>query len=87
MSLTLADIATKLPVLRVECNRCGRAGRYHTAKLIERFGPDATVEPLQKEITQDCPRRDWDRTKHIGTGCAPLFPDLTTVYWGLKPRE
>jgi hypothetical protein len=26
-------------VVRIECERCGRAGRYALAGLIERFGP------------------------------------------------
>jgi hypothetical protein len=30
-----------LDVVRNECERCGRAGRYAKARLIERFGADA----------------------------------------------
>jgi hypothetical protein len=32
------DIAGKLDVLRVECTKCDRKGRYHVRKLIEKYG-------------------------------------------------
>jgi hypothetical protein len=30
-------------VVRIECERCGRAGRYRIDGLIERFGADAAL--------------------------------------------
>ena len=36
--LVFGDIEGKLDVLRVECTRCGRKGRYHVYKLIEKYG-------------------------------------------------
>jgi hypothetical protein len=33
--LTFGDLEGKLDVLRVECTRCQRKGRYTVAKLIE----------------------------------------------------
>jgi hypothetical protein len=35
--LVFGDIEDKLDVLRVECTRCGRKGRYHVHKLIEKY--------------------------------------------------
>jgi hypothetical protein len=35
--LTFGDIDGKLNVLRVECTRCERKGRYSVAKLIEKY--------------------------------------------------
>jgi hypothetical protein len=32
------DIEGKLDVLRVECTKCDRKGRYSVAKLIEKYG-------------------------------------------------
>ena len=29
-----------LPMVRISCAKCDRAGRYYRAKLIERYGPD-----------------------------------------------
>ena len=36
--LVFGDIQGKLDVPRVECTRCGRKGRYHVHKLIEKYG-------------------------------------------------
>lgn len=62
-------------MLRVACDRCGRSGRYRTDKLFAKYGADATVQPFQEDITRDCPRRH-DHALELGTGCAPLMPDL-----------
>jgi hypothetical protein len=32
------DIAGKLDLLRVECTKCNRKGRYNVRKLIEQYG-------------------------------------------------
>jgi hypothetical protein len=40
--LTFEDIEGKLEVLRVECMRWQRKGRYSVAKLIEKYGRRAT---------------------------------------------
>ena len=32
------DLDGKLDVLRVECTKCDRKGRYHVHKLIEKYG-------------------------------------------------
>ncbi len=37
------DVDRKLDTLRVECRKCGRAGRYHVAKLIARYGLDGLI--------------------------------------------
>jgi hypothetical protein len=37
--LIFADIEGKLDVLRVECTKCARRGRYSVRKLIERIWP------------------------------------------------
>jgi hypothetical protein len=29
-----------LPLVRVSCARCGRAGQYRKATLLQRYGPD-----------------------------------------------
>ena len=36
--LVFGDIEGKLDVLRVECTKCDRKGRYHVHKLIEKYG-------------------------------------------------
>jgi hypothetical protein len=37
------DMGGKLDVLRVECTRCGRKGRYSIRKLIEKYGRKANM--------------------------------------------
>lgn len=45
-----------LPMVRVSCAKCGRAGQYHTTKLIERHGVDMVMPELRHVLAQ-CPRR------------------------------
>ena len=42
-SITLREIAGKLPMLEVACARCERHGRLNVAKLIERHGAGAKL--------------------------------------------
>jgi hypothetical protein len=41
-------------LLRVECDKCGRAGRYRVDRLIKRYGIDAKLFDGTDEITADC---------------------------------
>ena len=41
--LIFGDIEGKLDVLRVECTKCARKGRYHVHKLIEKYGRKANM--------------------------------------------
>jgi len=50
-------IIGKLHVHNVECDKCGRRGRYHVDRLIMRYGLDAKLFDWSDEITADCPRR------------------------------
>ena len=37
-AITFRDIADKLAVLRVTCDKCGRSGQYRVDRLIMRYG-------------------------------------------------
>ena len=76
-SVTVGYVARHLKMLGVQCDRCGRHGRYSTAKLVERFGPDANLQAWQEELTADCPHKN-DPGYPFGK-CAPLMPDLRTL--------
>jgi hypothetical protein len=39
-------------MVRLSCEKCGRAGQYQKANLIERFGPDIRLPDLREEIAQ-----------------------------------
>jgi hypothetical protein len=41
--LIFGDIEGKLDVLRVECTKCDRTGRYRVHKLIEKYGRNGNM--------------------------------------------
>jgi hypothetical protein len=77
--INLGEIAQRLDMLVIACDRCGRRGQYSTAKLVAKYGADASIEPLQNDVTADCPRRA-DPKIELGKGCAPICPDLSKVF-------
>jgi hypothetical protein len=57
--LTFGDIEGKLEVLRVECTRCDRKGRYSVAKLIEKHGRKGNLMVWREMLNADCPVRGY----------------------------
>jgi hypothetical protein len=58
-----------LLLVRFSCAKCNRAGQYHRAKLIDRYGPNMTMPDLRHHLAQ-CPRRtNWNDP------CMVVFPD------------
>ena len=55
--LIFGDIEGKLNVLRVECTKCPRKGRYNVHKLIEKYGRKANMMKWKEQLNGDCPRR------------------------------
>ena len=53
--LIFGDIEGKLDVLCVECTKCARKGRYHVAKLIEKYGRKANMMKWKEQLNGDCP--------------------------------
>jgi hypothetical protein len=51
-AIVFRDLVGKLDVLNVECEKCGRRGRYHLHRLIERYGIDTKLF-------------DWSRSRRI----------------------
>jgi hypothetical protein len=49
------DLVDKLEVLHVECDKCGRRGRYRLDRLIEQYRLDAKLFDWEPEA--DCPRK------------------------------
>ena len=75
-AITFDDLQGKLTALRVACEKCGRAGRYHVERLIERRGPRGKVVDLLAEVTADCPRR---AAANFTDRCGAKCPDLPLV--------
>jgi hypothetical protein len=42
-AITFGDLIGKLDTLRLECIKCGRAGRYSVQRLIDSHGPDGKL--------------------------------------------
>jgi hypothetical protein len=59
-------------VLNVECDKCGRRGRYHLYRLIERYG--AKLFDWSNESTADCPRK---QARNLHDLCGAPCPDLS----------
>jgi hypothetical protein len=71
--LIFGDIEGKLDMLRIECSKRPRKGRYSVAKLIEKYGRRANMMKWKQQLNGDCPKRDgrlYDR-------CDLLCPDLS----------
>jgi hypothetical protein len=53
------DIEGKLDVLRVECSKCLRRGRYGVAKQPDRqYGRNSNMMKWKEQLNGDCPKRD-----------------------------
>ena len=50
---TLSDF--RAPTLSIECQPCGRFGRYAIAQLMEKYG-DAKLPGLLHQLAADCPK-------------------------------
>jgi hypothetical protein len=74
--LIFADIEGKLDVLRVECTKCPRKGRYSVRRLIEKYGRKANMMKWKEQLNGDCPRRD---EPSLHERCDLLCPDLPKV--------
>ena len=73
---TFSDIAGKLELLRVECEKCGRKGQYRVMRLMKELGPEATLWGFVETVTANCERR---QKKDIRDPCRAVCPDLPKV--------
>jgi len=80
--LVFGDIEGKFDVLRVECTKCDRKGRYHVHKLIEKHCRKGNMMKWREMLNADCPKRDArfliTEPRKSSTFCAscgiPFFP-------------
>lgn len=68
-SLTLAEHPGDL--VRLTCEKCGRAGQYRKAKLIERYGADMRLPDLREVIAQ------CERARQMHDACGARYVGLT----------
>ena len=74
--LIFADIEGKLDVLRVECTKCARKGRYSVPKLIEKYRRKGNMMKWKEQLSADCPRLD---AHSMTERCDLICPDLPKV--------
>jgi predicted nucleic acid-binding Zn ribbon protein len=72
-AIIFRDLVGKLDVPNVECDKCGRRGRYHVHRLVERYGIDAKLFDWSDA---DCPRK---QARSLNDQCGARCPDLPTV--------
>jgi hypothetical protein len=70
------DIEGKLDVLRVECTRCPRKGRYSVRKLLEQYGREGSMMAWREQLSVGCPKRD---APQLHDRCDLICPDLPKV--------
>ncbi len=72
-SLTITDHPTD--PIEIDCQKCGRKGRYRKATLIEKYGSDTVLPDLLAMLASDCEFRN----KLGNQGCGALYPALGRV--------
>jgi hypothetical protein len=76
-SLTFADLAGKLTVLRVVCPKCNSEWNYPVHGLIRKYGREAKLIYWLDTITADCPNRNGaDKSNQ----CALELPGVSDVF-------
>ena len=72
-SLTITNHPTD--PIAIDCQKCGRNGRYRKATLIEIYGRDTVLPDLLAMLASDCEFRN----KLGNQGCGALYPALGLV--------
>jgi hypothetical protein len=74
---TLGEVASKLSMLTVACNRCERRGRLSTARLLAEHGSAMPMPTLRHLIAADCPRVLAGRIYDL---CGVHYPQLSKLF-------
>ena len=72
----LGQIAGRLSVLEVDCNRCDRRGRFRLDRLIAQHGADMPLPELRRIIAADCPKMQANKMHDV---CGVRFPALSLL--------
>jgi hypothetical protein len=75
-AIIFSALIGKLDVLRVECPKCGRSGRYRLADLITRYGRDEKLFAFTADVTANCTRK---QARSDSDPCGAVCPDLPKV--------
>ena len=80
-SLTITDHPTD--PIEIDCQKCGRNGRYRKAALIKKYGGDIVLPDLLALLAGDCEVRN----KLGNQGCGALYPALSRTQNRNPPLE
>jgi hypothetical protein len=72
-SITLGQVAARLHMLQVACNRCERTGRLSIDRLLAEHGAAMPIPELRHIVAADCPRMIEGK---IADPCGVHFPGL-----------
>ena len=61
--------------IEIDCQKCGRHGRYRKATLIEKYRDDTVLPDLLTLLASDCEFRN----KLGNQGCGAIYPALGRV--------
>jgi hypothetical protein len=75
-AIIFGDLIGKLDMLRIECRKCGRSGRYRLADLIMRYGWDEKLFAFTADVTANCTRK---QARSETDPCGAICPDLPKV--------
>lgn len=70
--LTARDLYGKLGWSRIECDKCGRSGRYN----LRSFDPEKSLIELRETLIADCSRRIANK---FDDQCGARFSDLPKI--------
>lgn len=70
---TLADYP--FVIVRLDCSLCPRRGRYRLARLVARYGPDADVDLVRRDLAKPCPLLE-NKGSGMRPACHVSYPDL-----------
>ena len=82
--ILLGEVAARLPMLEVSCNRCPRIGRLSTTRLLAEHGPAMPMPALRRLVAADCPRMG---ATQITEACGARFPGLPAVFISGSPSS
>ena len=74
--VSLGQAAAHFSLLTVACNRCERAGRLRTDRLLAEHGPALPMPRLRQIVAADCPRMI---AGHMHDVCGVHFPGLAGI--------
>lgn len=70
---TLADFP--FVTVRLACELCHRKGQYRLARLVARYGPEADLDRVRRDLAKPCHRLENKGTA-MRPGCRVRYSDL-----------